>query len=59
MGEIGTERVEPTVRLPERLGDEPRREPRPRPRRRPAAESNGSEDAEQPEAPQHEIDSLA
>ena len=59
MAEIGTERVEPTVRVPERLRDEPRREPRSGPRRRQAAETNSSEEAENPDAPQHEIDSLA
>jgi hypothetical protein len=59
MAEIGTERVEATVPVPERLRDEPGREPRSRPRRRQAAETNNSDDAENPEVPQHQIDSLA
>jgi hypothetical protein len=59
MAEIGTERVEPTVRVPERLRDEPKREPRSGPRRKPARESDSSDDAPNPEAPKHQIDSLA
>jgi len=59
MSEIGPERVEPAVRLPERLGHEPQREPRPRPRRPPAPVSSSSEPDSNPEAPQHQIDSLA
>jgi hypothetical protein len=59
MSEIGSERVEPTVRVPDRLGNEPRGEPRPRPRRQPAPDSSSSEAEDNPETPQHQIDSLA
>jgi hypothetical protein len=59
MSEIGSERVEPTVRVPDRLGSEPGREPRPQPRRQPAARSSDSEAADNPDSPQHQVDSLA
>jgi hypothetical protein len=59
MSEIGSERVEPTERVPDRLGNEPRGEPRPRARRQPAPDSSSSEPADNSETPQHQIDSLA
>jgi hypothetical protein len=59
MSEIGTERVEPTVGVPDHLGNEPRREPRPRPRRQPASDSSSSEPVDSSETPKHQVDSLA
>jgi hypothetical protein len=60
MTEIGTERVEPTSRLPDRLNNEPRREPRSRPRRQPQApDDSNSEAADNPESSEHQVDSLA
>jgi hypothetical protein len=59
MAEIGTERVEPTVRVPEPLRDEPKRERGSGPRRKPARESDSPDDAPNPEASEHQIDSLA
>lgn len=58
MSEIGTERVEPTVRLPERLGNEPRAEPRGRPKRPRGADFSPHPD-DDAETPPHQIDSLA
>lgn len=60
MTEIGTERVEPTSRLPDRLSNEPRRKPRSRPRRQtPPSEATDSEPADDLESPQHQVDSMA
>jgi hypothetical protein len=58
MGEIGSERVEPTVRVPDRLQNEPRPEPHARPKRRKDPDSS-SDPADDWETPQHQIDSLA
>lgn len=60
MTEIGTERVEPTSRVPDRLNNEPRREPRSRPQRQtPPPDANNPEPADSPESSQHQVDSLA
>jgi hypothetical protein len=59
MSEIGTERVEPTARMPDQLANEPRREPRSRPRRQPQPDVGSSDPADDPETQQHQVDSLA
>jgi hypothetical protein len=59
MSEIGTERIEPTAWVAERLGNDPRREPRTRARRPAAEESGNSEREDNSEALQHQIDDLA
>jgi len=59
MSEIGTERVEPTARMPDQLKNESRREARSRPRRQAPSDASNSDQADSPEAPQHQVDSLA
>jgi hypothetical protein len=60
MTEIGTERVEPTSRLPDRLNNELGREPRSRPRRQTQpADDDNSEPADNRESSEHQVDSLA
>lgn len=56
MSDMGTERVEATFRVPERVSNQPQREPAARPRRPPPS---SSEAADEPELPEHEVDSLA
>jgi len=58
MSEIGTERIEPTAPVPDRLGNEPRHKPNTRPRRQPV-EDTDSGASDNSETPQHQIDSLA
>jgi len=59
MTDIGTERVEPTIRVPDRRDHDPRREPGPRARRSTPPEADSGEPGEKPDEPQHQIDSLA
>jgi len=59
MSEIGTEPVQPTVGVLERLDSEPRREPRPRPRRKPSVKLSHAEGVDDSGATEHRIDSLA
>jgi len=59
MTEIGTERVEPSVRVPDRRDHEPRREPRPRPPRPKAPDASDPEPADNSEGSQHQVDSMA
>jgi hypothetical protein len=58
MSEIGSERVERSARVPERLEQQPRTEPRARGKRpREQDSDSGSDDGA--EIPTHQIDSLA
>ena len=61
MSEIGTERLEPTAQVAERVSNEGPRERGPRPRRRPAAVTPdpNPEPADQSETTPHQVDSLA
>jgi len=61
MSEIGTERLEPTAQVAERVSDEGPRGPGPRPRRQPATVPShpDPEPAEPSETTPHQVDSLA
>jgi len=59
MSDIGSDRLEPTARVLEPQGQEPRREPGSGARRRPPAPApKPSEPAETPDTPPHQVDSL-
>ena len=59
MSNIGTERLEPTAQIAERLGNDNPREREPRSRRQPAATRPKPEPADQSETTPHQVDSLA
>lgn len=59
MSDIGTERLEPTASIAERLGNESVREREPRPRPKPAVASNSDPDEPADASEPHQVDSLA
>jgi hypothetical protein len=58
MTDVSMERLEPTARVPEPQGKQPRRDPESRSRRRPEPPKPEPEPAEEPEQPQHQLDRL-
>jgi hypothetical protein len=59
MTEIGTERLEPTAQVTERVSDEGPRERRPKARRPAMPAKSEPEPADQAETTPHQVDSLA
>lgn len=58
MSDLSMERLEPTARVPEPQGKQPRRDPESQSRRRPEPSKREPEDAEDADLPHHQLDRL-